>query len=70
MLPLFKSAGGLKGGKSTYKNIRLINFTTSKKECGASQFAIMPFLSPDYTPYSQFTGLMLDNVAREAMVFI
>ena len=70
MLPLFGSSGALKGGRSTYKNVRLINFTTSTKACGASQFAIQPSLSPDYTPYSQFTALTLDNVAREAFMFI
>ena len=71
MLPLFGSSGGFRGGRSTYKNIRLINFTSSEKSCpGATQYAIKPSLSPDYTPYSQFTALTLDNVAREAMVFI
>ena len=70
MLPLFGCSGGLKGGKATYKNIRLVNFTSSTKSCGESQFAIMPLLSPDYTPYAQFKALTLDNVAREAMIFI
>lgn len=30
----------------------------------------MPFLAPDYTPYATFTGLILDNVAREALTYI
>jgi len=30
----------------------------------------MPFLAPDYTPYATFTGLILENVTREAMTYI
>lgn len=70
MLPLFKNAGAMRGGRSKYKNVRLINFTSAQKTCGSRQAAIMPFLSPDYTPYAELTGLIFDNVAREALTYI
>lgn len=69
-LPLFEKAGSMKGGQSKYRNLRLVNFTTATKTCGARQAAIMPFLAPDYTPFAEFTDLIFDNVAREALTFI
>ena len=70
-MPLFAEAGALQGGRSTYRNVRLINFTSAEKSCsGARQAAILPFLAPDYTPYAEFTGLIFDNVAREALTWI
>jgi len=50
--------------------VRLINFISARKTCGSRQAAIMPFLSPDYTPYAELTGLIFDNVHREALTFI
>ena len=70
MLPLFKSAGAMRGGRSIYRNVRLINWISAQKTCGSRQAAIMPFLAPDYTPYAELTGLTFDNVAREAVTYI
>ena len=71
MLPLFGGeSGNINGGEAIYKNVRLINWTTARKSCGATQAAIKPATAPDYTPYSKFVGLTMDNVAREALTFI
>ena len=70
-LPLFNLNGNsMKGGETEYKNVRLVNFEEKEKDCGAKQFAIRPFLAPDYTPYASFSGLTFDNVAHEAMLYI
>lgn len=69
-LPLFEKAGAMRGGRATYRDLRLINFITARKTCGSRQAAIMPFLAPDYTPYAEFTGLIFENVAREALTYI
>ena len=69
MLPLFKASGSMTG-HATYTNLEFINYKSSQKSCGATQYAIKPYLQPDYTPFATFKNIKLTEVAHEAFTYI
>jgi hypothetical protein len=68
-LPLFKSGGGLSGA-GYYYNMEFIGFNNATTTCGSTQYAIKPYLFPDYTPFATFIRPLFTDLKREALTFI
>lgn len=47
-----------------------VGYSSSTTTCGATQFAIHPVRSPDYTPFTQMTDIEFVDQSYDALILI